>query len=373
MPNPPSVQGEKFPGKCYNFIPMKRKSTRTVRIGSVAIGGGKPIAVQSMTKTRTKDVGATVAQIKQLEEAGCQIVRCAVKDTEDAEALKKIKAQINIPLVADIHFNHRHAVIAAEAGVDKLRINPGNIGSVGKVREVVAAAKARKIPIRIGVNSGSLEQDILKKYRHVTAKAMVESALKNVRVLEKLRFRDIVISIKATSVPVTIEAYRLLSKKVRYPLHVGVTEAGTPKVGMIRSSVGIGTLLAEGIGDTIRVSLTAAPVEEVRVAREMLKCLDLIEGGVELISCPTCGRAEIDVEKIASEVEERTRNIRTHIRVAIMGCEVNGPGEAADADVGLAGGRGLGLIFREGSIVRKVPEAEMIDALVDEIESMAIR
>jgi (E)-4-hydroxy-3-methylbut-2-enyl-diphosphate synthase len=350
-----------------------RKKTRTIKIGNIFIGGNNPIAVQSMTKTPTKDVRATVAQIKKLEGVGCQIVRCAVRDTEDAEALKKIKAQTNIPLVADIHFNYKHAVIAAKAGVDKLRINPGNIGSIENVREVVAAARDRKIPIRIGVNSGSVEKDIQKKYKHVTAKALVESALKNISILEKLRFRDIVVSIKSTSVPVTIEAYRLLSKKVKYPLHVGVTEAGTPKIGMIRSSVGIGTLLAEGIGDTIRVSLTADPVEEVRVAKEILKCLEFIEGGVAIISCPTCGRCDIDVEKVANEVEERTRKIKTPIRVAIMGCEVNGPGEAADADVGLAGGRGLGLIFREGRIVRKVSEDEMVDALVDEIESMAIK
>jgi (E)-4-hydroxy-3-methylbut-2-enyl-diphosphate synthase len=349
------------------------KKTKVIKVGNIPIGGGNPIVIQSMTKTLTKDIDATVAQIKELELAGCQIVRCAVKDAEDAQALKEIKAQINIPLVADIHFNYQHAIIAAEGGVDKLRINPGNIGDKDKIKAVVSAAKGRGIPIRIGVNSGSLEQEILNKYHHVTARAMVESAMKNIKVLEKLKFRDIIISLKSTSVPVTIDAYKRLADKVRYPLHVGITEAGTPKTGIIRSSVGIGALLAEGIGDTIRVSLTANPVEEIRVAKEILKSLEFMESGVTIISCPTCGRCDIDVERIADEVERRTRHIKSTVRVAVMGCEVNGPGEAADADVGLAGGRGLGLIFREGQIVRKVDEAEMVDALVDEIESVSIR
>jgi len=351
---------------------MSRK-TRVVKVGDIPVGGGNPIVIQSMTKTQTKDIDATLSQIKELECAGCQIVRCAVKDKEDAKALSKIKTQTKIPLVADIHFNYQYALMAAEAGVDKLRINPGNIGEKHKINAVIAAAKERNIPIRIGVNSGSLEKEILKKHKHVTPRAMVESALKNIKILEKQNFHEIIVSLKSTSVPVTIKAYRMLSKKVRYPLHVGITEAGTPKTGIIRSSVGIGSLLADGIGDTIRVSLTSNPVEEVRVAKEILKSLELTKAGITVISCPTCGRAEVDVEKIASEIEDKTKHIKMPLRVAIMGCEVNGPGEAADADVGMAGGRGLGLIFREGQVVRKVPEAELIDALMDEIESMSIR
>jgi len=326
-----------------------------------------------MTKTDTADVDATVRQIHQLEAAGCQIVRCAVPDEKAAYALGEIKKQINLPLVADIHFNHRLAIIAAEMGVDKLRINPGNIGDLEKVKAVVAVAKERGIPIRIGVNSGSLEKEIKKKYQHVNAEALVKSALKNIKMLEKLSFNDIVVSLKSTSVPETVKAYRMLVKKVDYPLHVGITESGIPRIGLVRSSVGIGILLAEGIGDTIRVSLTGDPTEEVRVGFEILKSLELAYHGVTIISCPTCGRCKLDLEAIANEVEEKTRRIRQPLRVAIMGCEVNGPGEAADADVGLAGGNGVGLIFREGQVVRKVSEGEMVEALLDEIESMAIK
>lgn len=351
-----------------------RNNTKKIKIGTVEIGGGNPIAVQSMTKTRTSDIDATVKQIRELEKAGCQIVRSAVPDRESAQALKEIKKQINIPLVADIHFNHEHAVMAAQAGVDKLRINPGNIGDKEKIKAVVNAAKDKGIPIRVGVNSGSLEKDIRKKYQgHVTAEALVKSALRNVQILEELDFKDIVISLKATSVPMTIQAYQMISKKVNYPLHVGITEAGIPRTGMVRSAAGIGAILSLGIGDTIRVSLTGDPLEEVRVGYEILKSLELTFHGVTIISCPTCGRADIDVLTIAQEVEERTRRIKQPLSVAIMGCEVNGPGEAADADVGLAAGNGVGLIFREGQIVRKVPEAEMIEALMDEIESMTIR
>jgi (E)-4-hydroxy-3-methylbut-2-enyl-diphosphate synthase len=353
---------------------MHRRSTKEIKIGNLKIGGGNPIAVQSMTKTNTSDIDATVKQIHELEAAGCQIVRCAVPNKESAEALKEIKKQINIPLVADIHFNHHYALMAIEAGVDKLRINPGNIGDRDKIRAIVSAAKERKIPIRVGVNSGSLEKEIIKRYQgHVTAEGLVKSALKNVKILEDFDFHDIVISLKATSVPMTIKAYQMISKKTNYPLHVGITEAGIPRVGVVRSAVGMGAILSQGIGDTIRVSLTGDPAEEVRVGYEILKSLELTYHGITLVSCPTCGRTKVDVVRIAEEVEERTRSIKQPLRVAIMGCEVNGPGEAADADVGLAAGNGVGLIFREGQVVRKVSEAEMVDALVDEIESMVIR
>jgi len=348
---------------------MLPRKTKKIAIGKVVIGDKNPIAVQSMTKTKTSDVAATVRQIHALEQAGCQIVRCAVPDQASADALREIKKQIHIPLVADIHFNHKFAIQAAESGVDKLRINPGNIGDKNKIKAVVDAAQAHKIPIRVGVNSGSLEKEIKAKYKgHITAQGLVESALKNIKILEDLKFKDIVISIKATSVPVTIAAYKLLSKKVKYPLHIGITEAGIPEVGIIRSSVGIGALLAEGIGDTLRVSLTGDPVEEVRVAYEILKSLELIEAGITVISCPTCGRVEVDVAKIARQIYEKTRHITKPLKVAIMGCEVNGPGEAADADIGLACGKGVGLIFRNGQVVRKVPEREMVQAVLEEIE-----
>jgi len=350
-----------------------RENTKKIKIGNLEIGGGKPIAVQSMTKTKTSDIDATVAQIHDLEKAGCQIVRCAVPDKESAEALAKIKEQINIPLVADIHFNHTYALMAAEAGVDKLRINPGNIGDPEKIKAIVDAAKAHHIPIRVGVNSGSLEPKIRKKYHgHVTAEGLVKSALNNIKMLEKHDFSDIVVSIKATSVPMTIKAYDMISRKIKYPLHVGITEAGIPKIGTVRSAAGIGAILSKGIGDTVRVSLTGDPLEEVRVAYEILKSFELTYHGVTIISCPTCGRTDIDVVRIAQEIEVKTRHIKQPLVVAIMGCEVNGPGEAADADVGVAGGRGVGLIFREGQVVRKVPEAEMVEGLLDEIESMAI-
>jgi len=353
---------------------ITRDKTKEIKVGNLKIGAGNPIIVQSMTKTNTSDIDATVKQIHDLAKAGCQIVRCAIPDKEAAEALKEIKKQISIPLVADIHFNHTYALIAAEAGVDKLRINPGNIGDDEKIKAVVDAAKAHQIPIRVGVNSGSLERKIRNKYHgHVTAEGLVKSALNNVKILEKFDFHDIVVSIKATSVPVTIKAYQMIAKKINYPLHVGITEAGIPKIGTVRSAAGIGAILSQGIGDTIRVSLTGDPLEEVRVGYEILKSLELTFHGVTIISCPTCGRADIDVVTIAQEIEEKTKNIKQPLTVAIMGCEVNGPGEAADADVGMAGGRGVGLIFREGQVVRKVPEAEMVEALMDEIESMAIK
>ena len=346
---------------------FQRKKTRKVKIGTVEIGNSNPIAVQSMTKTKTSDVKATVSQMEKLEKAGCQIIRCAVPDEEAAYAIGKIKKQINIPLIADIHFNHKLAIICAEMGADKLRINPGNIGSLDKIKAVVSVAKERGIPIRVGVNSGSLEKKVKAKHGHVTPKALVESALNNVKILEKLGFYDIVVAVKSTSVVSTIEAYRLLSEKTDYPLHVGVTESGLPQIGKIRSSVGIGTLLAEGIGDTIRVSLTGDPVEEVYVGYEILKSLNIVKHGIEIISCPTCGRCSIDMQKIAREVSDKIKNITSPIKVAIMGCEVNGPGEAADADVGMAGGKGVGIIFRRGEIVKKVPEKEMVKAFIDEV------
>lgn len=352
---------------------VSRRKTRAVKIGSVVIGGSAPILVQSMAKTTTSDVKATINQIHELEAAGCQIVRVAVKDEKDAAALKKIKNSISIPLVADIHFDYRLALTALEAGVDKLRINPGNIGDEERIKKVVSSAKEKKVPIRIGVNSGSLEKDLLEKYGHPSSQALVESALRHVRLLEKLKFEDIVISIKSTDVPKTIEAYKLLSSKVDYPLHVGVTESGIPKTGIIRSSVGIGSLLSQGIGDTIRVSLTASPVEEVRVGYEILKSLDLSTKGVTIISCPTCGRLEYDMEKVVNEIEENTRHIEIPLKIAIMGCIVNGPGEAAEADIGLAGGKGQGIIFRKGEMVKKVKEEDMVSELLKEIESMAYR
>ncbi|MBI5399325.1 flavodoxin-dependent (E)-4-hydroxy-3-methylbut-2-enyl-diphosphate synthase [Candidatus Saganbacteria bacterium] len=347
---------------------MFRDKTKKIKIGNLTIGGGSPIAVQSMTKTATSDIDATVAQIHNLEETGCQIVRCAVPDEAAALALKEIKRQINIPLVADIHFNHRYAIMAAEAGVDKLRINPGNIGDLEKIKAVVAAATAHRIPIRVGVNAGSLERDIKKKARgKVTAAGLVQSALRNVKILEKLKFTNIVVSLKATHVPLALAAHQLIAARTKYPLHVGITESGIPATGIIRSSVGIGAILAQGLGDTIRVSLTGAPEEEVRVGYEILKSLELVKQGITIISCPTCGRCDIDVEKIAAAVAYRVRHITKSITVAIMGCEVNGPGEAVDADIGLAGGHGVGLIFRKGKFVKKVAEADMIEELVKEI------
>ena len=351
---------------------IERKKTRKIRIGDVYIGGDAPVAVQSMTNTDTRDVSATVDQIKRLEEAGCDIVRVAVPDSEAAEALKRIRKSIRIPLVADIHFDYRLALASIENGADKIRINPGNIGGTEKVRKVVEAAKARGIPIRIGVNSGSLEKHILAKYGAATPQAMADSAMGHVRMLEDLGFHDIVISLKASNVPVTIESYRLMSAMTDYPLHIGVTEAGTLFSGMVKSAAGIGCLLAEGIGDTLRVSLTGDPVEEVRVGIEILKALDLRRTGVELISCPTCGRTRIDLVKIANEVEKRLAGCSKPIKVAVMGCAVNGPGEAREADIGIAGGVGEALLFKKGRIIRKIPQEHIVDELLEEIERMQI-
>ena len=349
---------------------IKRKKTRVVKIGDVLIGGDNPIAIQSMCNTKTSDVDATVKQILELEEAGCEIIRVAVPDMDAAEAISEIKKRIHIPLVADIHFDYRLALKAIENGVDKLRINPGNIGGEDRVKAVVEAAKTKNIPIRIGVNSGSLEKDILEKYGEVTPKGLVESALRHVRILEKLDFHDIVISIKASNVPFSLETYSLLSDEVDYPIHLGITESGTAWSGTIKSAVGIGAILAMGIGDTIRVSLTGDCVDEVRVAKAILKNLGLRKFGIEFVSCPTCGRTCIDLIGLANRVEERCKNINKDIKVAVMGCAVNGPGEAREADIGVAGGKGYGLIFKKGEILKKLPEDELLDALMEEIEKL---
>ena len=349
---------------------MQRKITRQIRIGSIAIGGGAPISVQSMTNTKTQDAEATVRQIEVLVSAGCDIVRLAVPDKEAAANIGAIKAQVKVPLVADIHFDYRLALIAIEQGIDALRLNPGNIGGAENVRRVAEAAKARGIPIRIGVNAGSLDKRLLAKYGGVTAEALVESALEHVRLLEEQDFHDMKISLKAHDVPLTLAAYRLMSERCDYPLHLGITEAGTVRSGIIKSAVGIGALLAEGIGDTLRVSLTGDPIVEVRVAREILKSLGLRDYGPTLISCPTCGRTAIDLPSIAERVEERLSGIARPIQVAVMGCVVNGPGEARGADVGIAGGKGVGLVFRKGEVVRQVKEEELVEELFREIDSI---
>lgn len=349
---------------------IKRRKTRVVKIGNMLIGGDNPVAIQSMCNTKTSDVEATVKQILELEEAGCEIIRVAVPDMEAAEAISEIKKRIHIPLVADIHFDYRLALKAIENGVDKLRINPGNIGGEDRVKAVVEAAKAKNIPIRIGVNSGSLEKEILEKYGEVTPEGLVESALRHVRILEKLDFYDIVISIKASNVPFSLETYSLLSKEVDYPIHLGITESGTAWSGTIKSAVGIGAILAMGIGDTIRVSLTGDCVDEVRVAKAILKDLGLRKFGIEFVSCPTCGRTCIDLIGLANKVEERCKDIDKDIKVAVMGCAVNGPGEAREADIGVAGGKGYGLIFKKGEILKKLPEEELLDALMEEIEKL---
>lgn len=346
---------------------MKRNQTRSVKVGEVTIGGGAPIVVQSMTNTDTRDVKATLGQIQNLAEAGCEIVRLAVVDQDAAARLKEIVAHSPIPVVADIHFDHRLALASLEAGVHKLRINPGNIGSEAKVREVVQAAQERHVPIRIGVNSGSIAKHLLDRLGR-TAEAMVESALEHIAILERLGFEDIVVSLKATDIDMTVQAYEMLSERVPYPLHLGITEAGTTWFGSIKSACGLGALLSRGVGDTLRVSLTGDPVEEVRVAWAILSAMDLRRRGPLFISCPTCGRTEIDLERITAEVEERLRDYPLPITIAVMGCVVNGPGEASHADLGIAGGRGVGLVFREGRIVRRVKENELVDALVHEAQ-----
>jgi (E)-4-hydroxy-3-methylbut-2-enyl-diphosphate synthase len=345
-----------------------RRVTRPVRVGKYVIGGNAPIAVQSMTKTDTRDVDATVGQVEEMEKAGCEIVRMAVPDAEAAAAVAEIRRRTQATLVADIHFQYRLALAVLDAGIDKLRINPGNIGDADKVRQVVKKAKACSVPIRIGVNAGSLERHLLEKYGYPTPEGMVESALFHVKILEEFDFRDIIISLKASSVNMTVAAYRLLAKQVDYPFHLGITEAGTQFSGTIKSSIGLGMLLAEGIGDTIRVSLAADPVEEVRVGYEILKALEIRARGPMIIACPTCGRLEVDLFKIVGEIEKHTSHIQDSLHLAVMGCAVNGPGEARTANIGVACGRGNGVIYRDGKAIRRVPEDQIVSELVKEIE-----
>lgn len=345
------------------------RKTREIKIGNLYIGGENPIIIQSMTNTPTEDVEKTVAQIKELEKAGCELVRVTVNTEKAAEAIKEIKKQINIPLVADIHFDYKLALKAMENGIDKLRINPGNIGDDEKVRLVVEKAKELNVPIRIGVNSGSIEKKILEKYGRVTADGMVESAMYHVNLLEKYGFNNIIISLKASNVKMMVDAYRKISELVDYPLHLGVTEAGTEFQGTVKSAIGIGSLLVDGIGNTIRVSLTENPVEEIKVAKEILKVLGLREG-VEIVSCPTCGRTQIDLIGLAKKVEKEFGNIEKNIKIAVMGCIVNGPGEAKEADIGVAGGKGEGLLFKKGEIVKKVKEEEIIPELRKMLEEI---
>lgn len=343
--------------------------TKEVRIGDRVIGGGNPVLIQSMTNTKTEDVSATVAQIHELEKAGCDIIRCTAPTMEAARAIAEIKKQIHIPLVADIHFDYRLAIASIENGADKIRINPGNIGAKERVKAVVDCAKERNIPIRVGVNSGSLEKDLLEKYGGVTAEALVESALKEAAVIEDMGYDNLVISIKSSDVMTAVKAHELISKKTDHPLHVGITEAGTLRRGLIKSSIGLGLILSQGIGDTIRVSLTADPVEEVYAAKEILKTLGLRKGGIEIVSCPTCGRTQIDLIGLAEQAESIASEFDDlDIKLAVMGCVVNGPGEAKEADLGIAGGDGVGLLIRHGEIVKKLPEDELLPALREELE-----
>jgi (E)-4-hydroxy-3-methylbut-2-enyl-diphosphate synthase len=347
-----------------------KKLTRQIHIGSVPIGGEAPCSVQSMCSTDTRDVPATIAQINELAEVGCEIVRCAVPDLDAALALAQIKLMSPIPVVADIHFDYKLALQVLEGGIDGLRLNPGNIGEKWKVAEIVASAAERKVPIRIGVNAGSLEKELLQRYGHPSAEAMVESAMGHIHILEDLNYQEIKVSLKASDVMKTVAAYRLFSEQSDYPLHIGITEAGTLFSGTIKSSVGLGILLADGIGDTMRVSLTGAPKDEVRVGYDILKAVGLRQRGVNFVSCPTCGRCQIDLIRVAEDVERRLQGIDMQITVAVMGCAVNGPGEAREADVGIAGGKGEGLVFRHGEIVRKVPEDKLADALMEEIANL---
>lgn len=347
-----------------------RENTKVIQIGDCKIGGGNPIAIQSMTNTKTEDAAATAAQILELEKAGCEIIRCAVPTMEAANALSKIKKEIHIPLVADIHFDYRLAIAAMENGADKIRINPGNIGSKENVQAVVDVAKQREIPIRVGVNSGSLEKEIIEKYGRVTAEGLVESALDKVHMIEEMGYDKLVISIKSSDVLMCIKAHEIIAQKTDYPLHVGITESGSVLAGNIKSAIGLGTILYQGIGDTIRVSLTGAPIEEVRSAKLILKTLGLKKGGVTVVSCPTCGRTQIDLIGLAAKVEEMVADLDLDIKVAVMGCVVNGPGEAREADIGIAGGKGEGLLIKKGEVLRKVPEQELLAALAEELKKL---
>lgn len=343
------------------------KKTKVIKIGNRVIGGGNPILIQSMTNTKTEDVTATVSQIQKLSAAGCDIIRCAVPTMEAAKALSRIKDQIDIPLVADIHFDYRLAIAAMEYGADKIRINPGNIGSEDRIKAVIEAAARREIPIRVGVNSGSLEKELVEKYHGVTAEGIVESALDKVGIIERLGYDNLVISIKSSDVMMCVRAHELISSQTEYPLHVGITEAGTITSGNIKSAIGLGLILHQGIGDTIRVSLTGDPVEEIKSAKLILKTLGLRKGGIEIVSCPTCGRTQIDLIGLANQVENMVADIPLDIKVAVMGCVVNGPGEAKEADIGIAGGIGEGLIMKKGQIIKKVPETELLGALREEL------
>ena len=346
-----------------------RDNTRVVNIGNVCIGGGNPIAIQSMTNTKTEDVKATIEQIHRLEEAGCEIIRCTVPTEEAARAIKKIKMEISIPLVADIHFDYKMAIMAMENGADKIRINPGNIGSTGRVRAVVDCAKERNIPIRVGVNSGSLEKHLVERYHGVTAEGLVESAMENVRIIEDMGYDNLVISIKSSDVLMCARAHELIAERTDHPLHVGITESGTILSGNIKSALGLGIILYQGIGDTIRVSLTGDPAEEIKSAKKILQNLGLRKSGINVISCPTCGRTEIDLISLANAVENMTTGYDLDLNVAVMGCIVNGPGEAKEADLGIAGGKGCGLLIKKGEIVKKLPEAELLGALKYELDN----
>jgi (E)-4-hydroxy-3-methylbut-2-enyl-diphosphate synthase len=356
-------------GSGSNNAPFRstRRNTRQVNIGGIKVGGGAPISVQTMTKTKTDDIPGTVKQIVDAAEAGVDIVRVTVNDKEAAEAMKEIVRQSPVPIVADIHFNHIFALQAIEAGVAKVRINPGNIGSKDRIRQVLEAAKVKGIPIRIGVNSGSLEEDILEKFGYPTAEALYESAMRHIAICDEFNFRDVIVSVKSTDVRLMIEAYRLIAQRTDIPLHLGVTEAGLTRIGTIKSAVGIGTLLAEGIGDTIRVSLTDEPVKEVEVGKEILRSLGLATRNVELIACPTCGRLEIDLFGIMAELEKRLEGVKKPVKVAVLGCVVNGPGEASDADIGIAAGKGVGILYRKGEMIKRIKESEIVDVIVEEV------
>lgn len=351
---------------------LYREKTKVIKIGNKVIGGGNPIMIQSMTNTKTEDVAATVNQILRLQDAGCDIIRCTVPNIDAARAIAEIKKEISIPLVADIHFDYRMAIAAMENGADKIRINPGNIGSKERVAEVVRVAKERNIPIRVGVNSGSLEKELVEKYHGVTAEGIVESALDKVRMIEDMDYDNLVISIKSSDVLMSVKAHELLAGKTPYPLHVGITESGTVTSGNIKSSIGLGIILHEGIGDTIRVSLTGEPVEEIKSAKLILRTLGLRKGGIEVVSCPTCGRTNIDLIGLATQVETLVQNYDLDIKVAVMGCAVNGPGEAKEADIGIAGGVGEGLLIKKGEIVRKVPENELLATLKHELDNWGL-